>query len=89
MKTFDARRDLKARHRPSYPLEKILSVALVPVRCDGRVYLKGLRSKPPFVKCRQIYSCRVKPPYLAIFGYAPDKKTFKFFHVKIVTQASE
>ena len=30
--------------------------------CDGRVYLKGLRSKLPFVRHRQIYSCKVKPP---------------------------
>ena len=32
------------------------------LRCDGRVYLKGLRSKPPFVRYRKIYSCKVKPP---------------------------
>ena len=64
----------------------------VPVRCDGRVYLKGLHSNPPFVRYRQIYSCKVKPPLLSMFLVMPlikKKKTFKFFHVKIVTQASE
>ena len=62
----------------------------VPVRCDDRVYLKGLHSKPPFARHRQIYSCKVKTPLLSKFLIMPlIKKTFKFSYVKIVTQASE
>ena len=46
--------------------------------------------KPPFVRYRQIYSFKVKPPLLSKFlGMPLIKKTFRVFHVKIVTQASD
>ena len=59
--------------------ESIIYISLhylaVPIRCDDRVNVKVLRSKPLFVRNIQMYSCRVKPPHSQqFFGKAPDKK---------------
>ena len=50
------------------------------LRCDSCIYLKGLRFKPPFVRYRQIYSSKVKPP-LSMFLVMPltKKKRLDFF----------
>ena len=48
------------------------------LRCDGRVYLKGLRSKPPFVRYRQTRSCKVKPPLSKFLVMPLIKKNLDF-----------
>ena len=49
-----------------------------------------LRSKPPFVRYRQIYSCKVKPPLSKFLVMSLIKeKHLDFFYVKIIIQASE
>ena len=58
----------------------------VPVCCDDRVYLKGLHSKPPFVRYRQICSWKVKPPLLRKFLVMPliKQKHLDFFMWKLL-----